>query len=237
VLSWLQALSATSFHDIRLLLTETLIQPRPALRGVFHLLSFVAAIIAAPLLIIIATSPAGYVGAAIFAASLILLYGTSASYHLIRWTPPLRALMKNLDHSMIFVLIAGTYTPFCLVAVDLAWGISILSIVWSLAGVGILLKLAWPGAPRLLSVSLYVGLGWLALVAGVEILTEFSASSVVLLIVGGVLYTIGGIVYGLRRPDPFPRVFGFHEIFHLFVIAGSSIHFWLIATTILPGKI
>jgi hemolysin III len=138
---------------------------------------------------------------------------------------------------MIFVLIAGTYTPFCLVAVDLAWGISILSIVWSLAGAGILLKLAWPGAPRLLSVSLYVGLGWLALVAGVEIVAEFSASSVVLLILGGVLYTLGGIVYGLRRPDPFPRVFGFHEIFHLFVIAGSSIHFWLIATTILPGKI
>ncbi len=236
MLSWQQSLSERKPFKKSVLLTETFVQPRPALRGVFHLLSFIAAIIAMPLLITIATSTAGYVGAAIFATSLILLYGTSASYHLIRWTPALQLVMRRLDHSMIFVFIAGTYTPFCLVAVDLAWGISILSVVWSLAGAGILLKLAWPRAPRYLGVSLYIGLGWLAAVAAVEIVAEFSTTSLILLILGGAAYTVGGVIYAVRKPNPFPHVFGFHEIFHLFVVAGSGIHLWLIATNILPGN-
>lgn len=217
------------------MLAELNLVPRPALRGVLHLVSFVAAIVGMPLLLIIADSPSAYAGAAIFSTSLILLYGTSASYHMIRWTPELKARVRRIDHSMIFVLIAGTYTPFCLVALGLAWGISILSVVWSLAAAGIVLNALWPSAPRFVGVSLYVGLGWLAVVAGAEIFAEFPTSTIVLLILGGVCYTVGGIIYGIRRPDPFPRYFGFHEIFHTFVVTGSAIHFWIVASRIPPG--
>jgi hemolysin III len=173
------------------------------------------------------------VGAAIFSTSLMLLYGTSASYHRVGWGPTPRRIVKRLDHAMIFVLIAGTYTPLCL-EVSLAWGIPILAVVWSLAGLGALLKVLWPDAPRWLSVTLYVGLGWLALVATEELLSSFSAGALAMLALGGVLYTVGGLVYALRRPDPWPRVFGYHEIFHAFVVAGSAVHYSLIALYVLP---
>src|SRR3989304_7411759 len=126
---------------------------RPRLRGVSHVVAaIVATTLGAPALLLIADSPRAYVGAAVFAASLILLYGTSAGYHRMTWTPRLRGIAKRLDHAMIFVLIAGTYTPFCLLVPSDAWGISLLSVVWGIAGAGGLLKLAWPGAPRWLSV-------------------------------------------------------------------------------------
>ena len=141
----------------------------------------------------------------------------------------MRGVMKRLDHSMIFVLIAGTYTPFCLLAASGAWGIAILAVVWSIAGAGIALKMAWPDAPRWLGVSLYVGTGWVALVAASEIADWFALVPLLLLAGGGILYTVGGVIYALKRPNPFPRVFGYHEVFHLLVIAGSALHFTLIA--------
>jgi hemolysin III len=187
------------------------------------------------LLLLIAHSPRGYVGASIFAASLIALYTTSASYHLIPWRGALRGLMKRLDHSMIFALIAGTYTPFCLVVLGNGWGITMLALAWSLAGAGMLLKSAWPGAPRWLSVGLYLGLGWLALVPAVELAGRMHGGAIATLLAGGVLYSVGGAVYALRRPDPFPRIFGYHEIFHALVIAGTLLHFVLIAVYVLPS--
>lgn len=208
--------------------TATIALERPALRGVLHAVAAVLAVAGSAWLMLLADSPTGYVGGALFGASLMLLYGTSASYHQIPWRPTWRRIVKRLDHAMIFVLIAGTYTPFCL-DVRLAWGIPLLSVVWSLAAAGALLKIAWPDAPRWLSVGLYVGLGWIALAGASEILARYSATPVTLLVLGGVLYTIGGVIYALQRPDPWPRVFGYHEVFHSFVVAGSAIHYAAIA--------
>jgi hemolysin III len=201
---------------------------RPALRGMFHLAAAVAAALGGVWLLLIADSPAGYVGGAVFASSLMLLYATSATYHTITWRATVRRIMKRLDHSMIFVLIAGTYTPFCL-DVSLAWGISLLAVVWSLAGAGALLKIAWPDAPRWLSVTLYISLGWVALAAATEVLDRYAGSPLALLLAGGMLYTVGGLVYAVRRPDPWPRVFGYHEVFHALVVGGSAVHYAAIA--------
>ena len=201
---------------------------RPALRGVLHLIAAGLAVAGTVLLLLVADSPSGYVGGAIFASSLMLLYGSSATYHQIRWRPSWRNVVKRLDHAMIFVLIAGTYTPFCL-DVSLAWGIPMLSVVWGLAGAGVLLKLVWPDGPRWLSVGLYVGLGWVALVAASEVIDQYLGSPLALLIAGGALYTVGGVVYAARRPDPWPRIFGYHEVFHTFVVAGSALHYAAIA--------
>src|SRR3990172_10007294 len=209
--------------------------PRPLLRGVFHACAAVAAVGGIVLLVLLADSPGAYVGGTVFATSLALLYTTSAAYHRITWKPRLRGLMKRLDHSMIFVLIAGTYTPFCLVVADTAWGISLLSVVWGLAGAGVAMKLAWPNAPRWLSVLLYLAVGWLALVATTELLAWFTLAPLALLLLGGVMYTLGGLVYAAARPNPFPRVFGYHEVFHALVIAGSVLHFTLVAVYVVPA--
>ncbi len=205
---------------------------RPLLRGWLHLFAAGGAIAAAVWLILMAETPTGYVSAPIFGASLIALYWTSASYHVIPWGPAVKNLFKRLDHAMIFVLIGGTYTPFCL-AVDLPWGIPLLAVVWSLAGIGVLFKVIWPDAPRWLGVGLYVGLGWMAVVAAAEVLEEFAVTPIALLILGGVLYTAGSAMYAARRPDPWPRVFGYHEVFHVLVIAGSGLHYWAIARYVL----
>jgi hemolysin III len=209
-------------------------EERPALRGWFHVIAVLAVVAGAALLLVVADSARAYVGGAVFAASLFLLYGTSATYHRVHWAPTARRVVKRLDHAMIFVLIAGTYTPLCL-QVSLAWGIPMLSVVWGIAGAGIVLKLLWPDGPRWLSVALYVALGWLALAAVSELVTWFSVVELALLGIGGALYTVGGVVYAIRRPDPWPRVFGYHEIFHLFVVAGSALHYSLVVIYILPS--
>lgn len=208
---------------------------RPLLRGVFHLYAAFAALAGAVLLMMVAGSPQAFVGGAIFAASLVLLYGTSAAYHRIAWRPALRRLVKRLDHAMIFVLIAGTYTPFALVVLRGAWSIAMLSVIWGVAGGGVLLKTAWPGAPRWLGVGLYVGVGWLAVIAARELLAWLAPRPFSLLVLGGALYTLGGLVYGLRRPNPWPRWLGYHEVFHLLVVLGSVVHYTLIAVYVLPG--
>jgi hemolysin III len=208
---------------------------RPLLRGYFHAAAAGAAVVGLVLLVLLAESPRAYVGGAIFAASLILLYLTSATYHTITWGRRMRAVLKRLDHSMIFVLIGGTYTPFCLLILNDAWGISMLSVIWGVAAAGILLKVVWPGAPRWLGVLLYASAGWMAVVASAPLADWIAAGPLTLLVGGGVLYTVGGVIYALRRPDPFPQVFGYHEIFHLLVIAGSVMHYTLVAAYLMPA--
>jgi len=175
------------------------------------------------------------VGSAIFASSMILLYGTSATYHIITWGRRMRSLLKRLDHSMIFVLIAGTYTPFCLLVSNQAWGITLLATIWGVAAAGIVMKMAWPWAPRWLSVLIYASAGWMAAIAGVQIASWLGLLPLSLLAAGGILYTAGGFVYALRRPDPAPRIFGYHEVFHLLVIAGSAFHYATVAIYVLPA--
>jgi len=209
---------------------------KPAMRGTLHAAMATLAPAGLVLLLLIADTPSAYVGASIFAASLCALYTASASYHLGPWRGGVHGVMKRIDHAMIFVLIAGTYTPFCLVVLGYgAWGITMLALVWSLAFAGIALKVAWPSAPRWLSVTLYLSLGWLALVASPELAFRLSPAELTLLVLGGALYSVGGLVYATRRPDPVPSVFGFHEVFHALVIAGSLAHFVLIAAFILPA--
>jgi hemolysin III len=201
----------------------------PALRGVLHLVAAFFTPVGLAALLLIADSPARIVGGAIFASSLMLLYATSASYHVVHWSRRLRAVMMRADHATIFVLIAGTYTPFCLVTIGWAWGIPMLSVVWTFAALGALMKIVWPQAPRWLGVSLYLGLGWIGAVAAYPLVTSLSPAALALLITGGMLYSIGAIIYATRRPNPFPRVFGFHEVFHTLVVAGTVLHFTLIA--------
>jgi hemolysin III len=211
-------------------------QQRPLLRGVSHVLAaIVATTLGTPTLLLIADSPRAYVGAAIFGASLILLYATSAAYHRIRWTPLFRAIISRMDHSMVLVLIGGTFTPFCLVVLGDAWGITMLSVIWGVAGAGIILNTAWPGTPHWLRVGFYVTLGWLGLIPAPELADRLAAAPLVMLVLGGVLYTIGGVIYAVGKPNPWPRVFGHLEVFHLFVIAGTVLHYLTIAIYVLPN--
>ncbi len=205
---------------------------RPALRGTLHLAAAAAAIAGTVWLLLLADTASDYVGAAIFGTSLILLYLTSATYHQIAWNDGLRGIAQRLDHAMIFVLIAGTYTPFCL-DISSEWGVPLLVVVWSFASVGILVRVVWTKAPRWVAVAMYFGLGWIGVVGAFEAFSEYAGAQIALLISGAVFYTLGGVIYGLRRPNPLPRFFGFHEVFHTFVVAGSASHFAAVAIYVL----
>jgi len=205
-------------------------EARPLLRGVLHAAMAGMAPFLLVALLLIADSPREYVAGAIYASTLILLYATSATYHTLPWRGVWRGVMKRLDHSMIFGLIAGTYTPFCLLVVGDAWGISLLAVVWSLAGVGMLLKIAWPNAPRWLSVALYLGLGWAGVVAGWPLVTNLGMWGTAVLVFGGALYSVGSVFYAMKWPNPFPRYFGYHEVFHALVSGATIAHFTVVAT-------
>lgn len=204
---------------------------RPALRGVSHLIAALVAPFALVALLLIAGSPRGYVGGAIFGAALILLFGTSAAYHLLPW-PSAKALLKRADHAMIFLFIAATYTPFCLMVLGDGWGIPLLVAVWAAAVLGMVVKIGWPETPRWLGVGLYLGVGWLAVVAAWP-LAQRAPELLLGLVSAGLLFSAGSVVYAVRRPDPFPCIFGYHEIFHLLVIAGVAINYGMIAGYVL----
>ena len=163
----------------------------------------------------------------IFGMSLVLLYTTSGIYHLVHTTDAILAKLRKLDHSMIFILIAGSYTPFCMLSLTGVWRWSIITIVWSLAIIGIGLKMFWMNMPRWLSTGLYIGMGWIALFALKPLYDSLSLGGFLFLLLGGVMYTIGGVIYGLKKPSFSPE-FGFHEIFHIFVLLGSFCHYWAI---------
>src|SRR5829696_4139400 len=162
----------------------------------------------------------------VFGLSLVALYAASALYHLLPLSPSGVARLRRLDHMTIFVLIAGTYTPFCLLALDGGWRWGLLGLIWSLALCGVLLKALWMDAPRWLSVVLYLGMGWIAVIATPALLRAVLA--------GGLVYSAGALVYGLKRPNLVPGVFGFHEVWHLFVLAGIACHFWAVLRYVAP---
>lgn len=163
----------------------------------------------------------------IFGLSLVALYTTSGIYHLVKVTDTMLLKLKKLDHSMIFILIAGSYTPFCLLSLSGAWRWGIIITVWSLALIGITLKMLWINMPRWLSTGFYIGMGWIALFALKPLYASLSLGGFVWLVLGGVMYTIGGVIYGLKKPNLSPN-FGFHEIFHIFVMLGSACHYWAV---------
>ncbi len=207
--------------------------PIPALRGYLHLAAALAAPFALLLLIFVAESPRGVVGGAIFGASLIALYWTSAIYHIPPWGRRIRGWMQRLDHSMIFVFIAGAYTPFAIKLMSDPWGIPVLSVVGGLALIGIVVALAGLQAPRWVRVVLYLGLGWVGIVAMSELITALPWTAFVMLVVSGLLFSLGGATYALQRPNLFPRVFGYHEMFHTLQVAATAMIYAVVALYVL----
>ncbi|HYT09718.1 MAG TPA: hemolysin III family protein [Mycobacteriales bacterium] len=202
--------------------------PRPRLRGWLHVWAFAVSIAAGIVLVSVAVATRDAETAAatsVYALTVSLLFGTSAVYHRVTWsTPARRALVARLDHSMIFLFIAGTYTPFALLAMPERTGRTVLAVVWAGAVGGVLLKTSWIGAPRWLTVPIYIGLGWVAVFVLPDLLRHGGVAALVLIIIGGLIYTAGGVVYALRRPDPAPQVFGYHEVFHLCTVVAATCH-------------
>jgi hemolysin III len=207
---------------------------KPRLRGVSHQWAFFFSLAAGFTLVIAAPAGEATVAAAIYAASVAALFGTSALYHRITWASQnARRWMRRLDHSMIFLLIAGTYTPFALLALEGTLAAVILVVVWAGALGGIVLKLVWIDAPKPLVAVLYVMLGWVAVAAFPDLLDGIGVTSTVLVAAGGLLYTAGAVVYALQRPNPVPAVFGYHEIFHVLVIAAAAMQYAVVAFYVL----
>ncbi len=209
------------------LLTD-LISEKPRLRGIPHSVGALFAVPAAILCVAHASSGDAAVGAAIYGLSLILLLSTSAVYHTPTWTPRIRMWLRRVDHLAIFVLIAGSYTPICLVALPPEECTVMLIAVWSCAGLGALLSLFWPMAPRWLNVGLTLAMGWLILPYGLVIIEALGPGGMALLAGGGVLYSVGGLAYAKRAPNPIPGVFGHHEVFHCLVLTAAACHYALI---------
>ena len=197
----------------------------PVLRGVTHFWAVWFAAAGAVVLVVLAGDAAARAAAVVYGTGLVALFGGSALYHRWRWDPRWRPLLRRIDHSTIFVFIAASYTPVGVLVLDDGLGTGVLIAVWACALVGVAFSLAWIDAPRWLQAALYIGVGWIAVVAVPQIVDRLGAAPVALLGAGGVLYTAGAFVYALQRPDPWPQVFGFHEIFHAFVIAAAVCHF------------
>ena len=162
---------------------------------------------------------------AIFGVSIILLYTSSAFYHLLNISDKARLIFRKIDHSMIFVLIAGSYTPFCLIPLNGLRGWVLLGVLWGLVLVGLYVKLYWFHAPRWISTGIYLLMGWMAIVVFKPLAASIAPTGLNWLIAGGLFYTVGAVIYVIKRPTPFPPLFGFHEIWHLFVLAGTASHF------------
>ena len=197
---------------------------KPRLRGWLHAGMAPVAVVLGIVLVVLAPTTSARLAALAFAVSAGLLFGTSAAYHRGRWSPRVDSLLKRLDHSNIFLIIAGSYTPFALLLPG-DEGRDLLLIVWGGAALGVFFRVAWVHAPRWLYTPVYVLLGWVAVFYLGPLLRHGGAAIVTLIIVGGLLYTLGALVYGIRRPNPSPRWFGFHEVFHALTIAAFVVHY------------
>ncbi|MEX0744939.1 MAG: hemolysin III family protein [Phycisphaeraceae bacterium] len=208
---------------------------KPKLRGVSHEYAFFASLITGTALVLIADGTRATMAAAVYALTTTTLFGCSALYHRPNWSAPVRRWMRRLDHSSIFLLIAGTITPFALLVLKGSLATAILVVVWAGALSGIALKMAWIDAPRWLTATVFVALGWVGVFAMPQLWKTLGPVAVILMAAGGVLYTVGAIVYARKRPDPKPAVFGYHEKFHLLVIGAAALHYSVIALFVLPA--
>jgi len=198
--------------------------------GLTHCIGAFFALVGLVLLIYKATDPVKpwhIVTFSIFGSSMIALYTASTLYHWLPLSEKGTERLRKWDHMMIFVLIAATYTPVCLIPLRGAWGWSLFGGIWGFATLGVFMKFFWLNAPRWFATMVYIMMGWLALVAIVPLVRILQPGGLVWLFAGGFFYTVGAVIYGLKRPDPWPRLMGFHEIFHIFVMLGSFSHFWM----------
>ncbi|MFM8519549.1 MAG: hemolysin III family protein [Solirubrobacterales bacterium] len=210
--------------------SDTLRKVKPKFRGVSHEWAFFVSLGLGVSLIVFADTPMKLLAAAIYAVSLSALFGVSALYHRVDWkTSRARTLMRRLDHSMIFLLIAGTVTPFALLTISGTLATVILIAVWTGAVVGIAIELLWIGSPKWVSVIVYLVVGWIGAIAFPAIVGSAGIAAGLLIATGGILYTVGAVVYATRRPDPVPSKFGYHEVFHLLVVGAAGAHFAAVA--------
>ena len=207
---------------------------KPRLRGVFHQWAFVVSVPVGVALVLEAETGRARVAATAFAASVVMMFGASALYHRPTWTPRWRAWLRRLDHAGIYCLIAGTYTPVGLLVLHGAWQTVVLAIVWTGAGVAIFIRLFWIAAPKWIAVVAGISLGWVGVVAMPEVASGAGLACMFLILAGGIAYSVGAVVYGLKRPDPFPAVFGYHEIFHLLIVVAVALQYSAIAFYVLP---
>jgi hemolysin III len=209
-------------------------RPKPRLRGVLHQWAFAVSLVAGVSLVLEAGSMRARLAVAVYALSVAALFGTSALYHRVDWRRlGARRCMRRLDHTMIFVLIAGSYTPFGLLVLRGTVAAVILITAWSAALAGAVFKLLWIDAPGWLTASVYVAIGWIAMIALPQLVDGLGIAAVGVLALGGVLYSAGAVIHARRRPDPAPTVFGYHELFHLLVILAAALQYAVVAFWVL----
>jgi hemolysin III len=209
------------------------VRVKPRLRGVFHEAAFYAALAAGAGAIATAEPGRGRAAAVIFASCVAACFGASALYHRPTWSPRARGWLARLDHTGVYLLIAGSYAPFGLLVLSTGWAVPILAVVWTGALVAILVKLFWVRAPKWLSAAIGLVLGWIGAAAFSQLL-KLPPAALLLIILAGLLYTAGAVVYALRRPDPFPRVFGYHELFHVLTVMATGCEYLAVALFVLP---
>jgi hemolysin III len=207
---------------------------RPRFRGVSHRIAFFLTLPLAVLLALEVDTSAGRLAAIAFGTSVAVMFGASALYHTVTWTEAKRRWLRRLDHAGIYALIAGTYTPVGLLVLTGNWRLAVLGIVWVGAATAIALKFLWVDGPKWLSAAIGVALGWVAVVVFPQIIDRVGVAGSLLVLAGGIAYTAGAVVYALRRPDPFPTVFGYHEVFHALVIVAVACQYSAIAFYVLP---
>jgi hemolysin III len=208
---------------------------RPLLRGVTHAYAFWVALAAAVVLTVLVEPGTPRVASVVYGVGLCGLFAASGTYHRWRWNPRWRPLLRRIDHSTIFIFIAASYTPVALLVMHgtLRW--VILVAVWTGAAIGVILSVAWITAPRVLSAACYLALGWTVVFALPQMVDRLDVAPLVLFAVGGLLYTVGAIVYATKRPNPWPSTFGFHEVFHALVILAAAVQFVALAGWVFPA--
>jgi hemolysin III len=205
---------------------------RPTLRGALHLGAFPVSIVAGTWLVLWAPAGSARVSCLIYALTAALLFGCSALYHRGRWTPATKAVLRRLDHANIFVFIAGTYTPIAVLALSGTTRTVVLCVVWGVAVAGVVFRVLWLSAPRWLYLPMYLGLGWVAVGVLPAIWRGAGGGVVLLLAVGGLAYTLGAVAYGLKKPDPWPATFGYHEVFHTGTLVGWACMYAAVVLTV-----